>query len=116
MRKLPETFAKVIREFEEKNGRFVSRRLVCGAKPAFAPDDDAFEPHHAAALARVLVFAADGELRAEGELPSGSELHASLIEREVAVGGLFVEAAIEDQSGFGRCGGAGAFSHEAGRF
>jgi hypothetical protein len=90
MRKLPETLAKIIREFEEEDGGFVGGGGVAGALLRFAPDDDALEAHVALAEARMPILTTDGQLRPEAELPSGAKSHPFLVDGKLPVHRLFI--------------------------
>jgi hypothetical protein len=109
MRKLPETLAKVIREFEKEDGGLVVGCFVRWPRATLAPDDDAIEAN--VVQARIAVLAPNGELSAEGEFPPGNEPHAAFIKGDLMIDRLLIETAIEHQMGSGCCDGADAFSH-----
>lgn len=92
MRKLPEAWFQLIREFEEKEGAFEAF-----ASAWLTPDDDAFDRHPVFPQPRVQPLEGDGDLGADGKLPARLKPHAAFADFKGAVAAVLRIGAVVEE-------------------
>ena len=106
MRKLPEAWSKLIREFEEKEGAVEA--LTLGG---FAPDDDAFDRHPAVAEPWVDAVQGHGKLGADAELPARDEAHPAFGNLDGTARAILIGATFQKQTWGQACARLFALNH-----